>query len=1144
MQDDIKKLTRSDLEVQPLTFMSGKFNGTQKKWHISQRELYPIVHAFHRFAFLLKNPSKTVNIVTDHAALKYILDPTIAKNKSHSERLSRWALTIQAVRTRIFHNPGKDHQFADLLSRWGYARVDLRQKTNETALPEARHERGYKDDDNDKKDTKQDEHCVKRDKPSNPAPLLRPDQPISNKQEKKGVVASLERNWNTNEQAFEVLRTLNDIIDFETDYIMVNEAYVNILVEESLPWIQEEELGYELRQLPENVLKAMTFYDSKGARSAENLSIYPFQMLEETKGASRDTNQISDPFIETDNSDSTPLSDLLAAKEVTNRQQIEANGMTLRRKLRLEKFSEELGDAFKKDDISFYNPYYEGDYFMLSQDVLLDFQVQDGYIDQSEINLCRDEKGRIMMKEHRLAHLIIGIHVQNNHVGVEQDLRVLRRFHVEGKAIAELNEIMINYRHLCLHCARYPHLLRIPLNKTLIGRKPRAVLRMDYLSVNKAGHLLVIIDTFSRKTFLKHTMKEDAFSAAEGLLEWHAHYVLSEHFILITDNGSHFANELMKELVPKLRGRHEFSVPFAPWTNGSCENRNRMILRILRQLCSELGLTTNEWPNFIPMVMGVINNLPIPSRKGMTANQLFLGTTTNPTLFPQCKMIDKRTVLKQPNEKIEELIDSLQREWLRTHEQEKVYDHLDLARELNNQRRNKTLSVLQFKPGDWVLYSTVGRPNRINKLQPIWVGPLRVKDTLGKNVYHLEDVFGKKYVVHASRLYFYNTEKYVPEEYVQKMYRQHWTGLELDRIHGIAQDEKGYITVGVVWYGFPNDEPEWLPLENVLDGAHLLLNKFIADNKRTMDPALHREISRKVKDRVAILEAKSLEIGGKEAGTPNPTPLHYLKGPETGNTDQVQVNNASRLIEPNEDKGASTPNVNPFGADKNTTDPLLDDVTERIGLAILSKQAEPIKGQADILVSISQPTYLRGWTAQELTTLKDWLRVQPCGQWQAMLPFFPARNKSQIICKVQRLLNTQDLRKFNGKLLTSEFGPPKKGSSDILPTLNRDLRKTRTFVNAVKRAELILATFKGAISEAIDDERGSFRGEPLIELMPNYYRWNNMVYRHIPAGALWKKAKVEDVKWTEGIIDLLYMDPPWKLNCADPTRGPLLDYGK
>ena len=494
----------------------------------------------------------------------------------------------------------------------------------------------------------------------------------------------MKRNWNTNEQAFEVLRTLNDIIDFETNYIMVNEAYVNILVEESLPWIQEEELGYELRQLPENVLKAMTFYDSnrlqteaetkgaghenpnpfnalKGARSGENLSIYPFQMLEETKRAVRDTNQISDPFSETDNSDSTPLSDLLAAKEATNRQQIEVNGMTLRRKLRLEKFSEELGDAFKKDDISFYNPYYEGDYFMLSQDVLLDFQVQDGYIDQSEINLYRDEKGRIMMKEHRLAHLIIGIHVQNNHVGVEQDLRVLRRFHVEGKAIAELNEIMINYRHLCLHCARYPHLLRIPLNKTLIGRKPRAVLRMDYLSVNKAGHLLVIIDTFSRKTFLKHTMKEDVFSAAEGLLEWHAHYVLSEHFILITDNGSHFANELMKELVPKLRGRHEFSVPFAPWTNGSCENRNRMILRILRQLCSELGLTTNEWPNFIPMVMGVINNLPIPSRKGMTANQLFLGTTTNPTLFPQCKMIDKRTILKQPNEKIEELIDSLQR---------------------------------------------------------------------------------------------------------------------------------------------------------------------------------------------------------------------------------------------------------------------------------------------------------------------------------------------------------------------------------------------------------------------------------------------------------------------------------------------------
>ena len=150
------------------------------------------------------------------------------------------------------------------------------------------------------------------------------------------------------------------------------------------------------------------------------------------------------------------------------------------------------------------------------------------------------------------------------------------------------------YRQPWLHCARYPHLLRIPLNRFLIGRRPRNVLRMDYLYVSKTGgHLLSIIDTFSRKTYLKHTMNEAC------LLKWHSHFVLTENFITITDHGLHFSNQVMQYAVHALRGKHEFSITFAPWTNCSCENWNWDILRILRQLCSELSLTDKDWPAWV-----------------------------------------------------------------------------------------------------------------------------------------------------------------------------------------------------------------------------------------------------------------------------------------------------------------------------------------------------------------------------------------------------------------------------------------------------------------------------------------------------------------------------------------------------------------
>ena len=41
-----RKINLNDLQARPLMFMSGKFRGAQTRWHVSQRELYPIVHSF------------------------------------------------------------------------------------------------------------------------------------------------------------------------------------------------------------------------------------------------------------------------------------------------------------------------------------------------------------------------------------------------------------------------------------------------------------------------------------------------------------------------------------------------------------------------------------------------------------------------------------------------------------------------------------------------------------------------------------------------------------------------------------------------------------------------------------------------------------------------------------------------------------------------------------------------------------------------------------------------------------------------------------------------------------------------------------------------------------------------------------------
>ena len=117
---DDTNLILLDLKVHPVVFMSGAFTASQGKWHIGQKELYPIIRSFTRCNHLLNDPTKTLNIITDHSALRFILKPEIAKKRAHAERLQRWALILQRLRCRIFVVPSCENAFADLLTRWGY----------------------------------------------------------------------------------------------------------------------------------------------------------------------------------------------------------------------------------------------------------------------------------------------------------------------------------------------------------------------------------------------------------------------------------------------------------------------------------------------------------------------------------------------------------------------------------------------------------------------------------------------------------------------------------------------------------------------------------------------------------------------------------------------------------------------------------------------------------------------------------------------------------------------------------------------------------------------------------------------------------------------------------------------------------------
>ena len=65
-------------------------------------------------------------------------------------------------------------------------------------------------------------------------------------------------------------------------------------------------------------------------------------------------------------------------------------------------------------------------------------------------------------------------------------------------------------------------------------------------------------------------------------------------------------------------------------------------------------------------------------------------------------------------------------------------------------------------------------------------------------------------------------------------------------VSDIGQDDDGNLTVLVRWYGFPEDEPTELTIAQMLDGGHLMLDKYLEENKSDIRPDLYKAFKQKV----------------------------------------------------------------------------------------------------------------------------------------------------------------------------------------------------------------------------------------------------------------------------------------------------------
>jgi transposase InsO family protein len=118
-----------------------------------------------------------------------------------------------------------------------------------------------------------------------------------------------------------------------------------------------------------------------------------------------------------------------------------------------------------------------------------------------------------------------------------------------------------------------PHLFK----EAFHGRDRNEALHFDFISMHqltpKSKHLykyvLILKDDFSGFVELILRTSPDHFTVADSLMDCYKRFGVPK--TLVSDQGSHFVDKILKEFNRILQARHHFVTAYIPWGNGQVE---------------------------------------------------------------------------------------------------------------------------------------------------------------------------------------------------------------------------------------------------------------------------------------------------------------------------------------------------------------------------------------------------------------------------------------------------------------------------------------------------------------------------------------------------------------------------------------------
>ena len=218
---------------------------------------------------------------------------------------------------------------------------------------------------------------------------------------------------------------------------------------------------------------------------------------------------------------------------------------------------------------------------------------------------------------------------RNGHLSATETLKHLKRYVFWEEMEQDVTTFCMED---CLCCLKTQHTATPrPFATQLHATERGQVVHFDFMYIGRPPegyaheyvYVLVIKDDFSGLVEVVPCESADAETTAEALIWFKTRYLTRwpEHFI--SDQGSHFNNNLMRKLAQVVDTSHRFTPVYQPCANGTVEVVNKSLRRLLTQLLNDNQLGVHDWPYILPAVQSFLNDTP--GSNGFAPKQVFMG---------------------------------------------------------------------------------------------------------------------------------------------------------------------------------------------------------------------------------------------------------------------------------------------------------------------------------------------------------------------------------------------------------------------------------------------------------------------------------------------------------------------------------------